>query len=519
MKIGGTARTRTADGVLEDHVYMTPVDEYQARYRRRATILGVLSLLGLFALGYSYFNLDRPVVYDDPIEHFKYGSIGSETGGSPLYPAGGYVPPYWIFRTMPTVCSDMLPQGGLESVGFIMEEGKDLPIGLSRRRRLGMDEVGLNCAVCHTGTVRETAESDPTIHPGMPANQIDMQAVIGFLLECGQDNRLTYDAVVQNARENGERIGFIERMIYKFRVLGPEGDLFKQSERMTEQIGLILDDSVTPWGRGRVDTFNPYKALQFNWDLTQLPHDELQGASDFPAIWNQAPREGMDLHWDGNNKSVDERNLSASLGAGVTPVTIDHPQLEEVKKWIWNLPPPDYPFAEDDDLAKRGAPIFQAQCAMCHAFDGEFVGTVEDIEDIGTDPFRLNSYTYLFSINQYALYPNSEYQFKNFRKTNGYANQPLDGIWLRAPYLHNGSVPTLRALLDRPARRPKTFYRGYDVYDQDDVGFVHDVPAEDGLSYSEYDTSLPGNSNSGHDYGLDLSDEETDALLEYLKTL
>ena len=28
---------------------------------------------------------------------------------------------------------------------------------------------------------------------------------------------------------------------------------------------------------------------------------------------------------------------------------------------------------------------------------------------------------------------------------------PLDGLWLRAPYLHNGSVPTLRDLLEPSA--------------------------------------------------------------------
>jgi hypothetical protein len=64
-----------------------------------------------------------------------------------------------------------------------------------------------------------------------------------------------------------------------------------------------------------VDTFNPYKAIQFNWPLDRPPKSELIGASDYPSLWNQAPREGMHLHWDGNNTSVDERNLSAALGA------------------------------------------------------------------------------------------------------------------------------------------------------------------------------------------------------------
>ena len=61
------------------------------------------------------------------------------------------------------------------------------------------------------------------------------------------------------------------------------------------------------------------------------------------------------------------------------------------------------------------------------------------------------------------------WRFTHFRKTNGYANMPLDGLWLRAPYLHNGSVPTLRALLF-PDERPAVFYRGYDVYDWTNVG-------------------------------------------------
>ena len=49
------------------------------------------------------------------------------------------------------------------------------------------------------------------------------------------------------------------------------------------------------------------------------------------------------------------------------------------------------------------------------------------------------------------------WKFSHFRKTDGYANMPLDGVWLRAPYLHNGSVPTLRALLF-PDERPRTFF-------------------------------------------------------------
>jgi hypothetical protein len=108
------------------------------------------------------------------------------------------------------------------------------------------------------------------------------------------------------------------------------------------------------------------------------------------------------------------------------------------------------------------------------------------------------------------------WKFSHFRKTDGYANAPLDGIWLRAPYLHNGSVPTLRALLF-PEERPEEFYRGYDVYDWVNVGFVSSGPdaEREGVRFS---TRERGNSNTGHMYGTTLQPDEKLALIEYLKT-
>jgi hypothetical protein len=267
-----------------------------------------------------------------------------------------------------------------------------------------------------------------------------------------------------------------------------------------------------------VDTFNPYKAIQFNWNVTLLPPDELIGAADFPSLWNQKPREGMHLHWDGNNTSVDERNLSASLGAGVTPVTVDHASLQRIHDWIWTLPPPKYPFAIDQSRAARGQAIYNQQCAECHSFSGSKTGTVEPWGDIRTDPFRLNSYTYIFATAQATLYPESQYRFTHVPTTDGYARQPLDGIWARAPYLHNGSVPTLWDLLQDPDQRPKQFIRGYDVYDQQRVGFVYDTPDARSTGFL-YDTGIRGNGNGGHEYGSKLSADQKRDLIEYMKTL
>ena len=112
-------------------------------------------------------------------------------------------------------------------------------------------------------------------------------------------------------------------------------------------------------------------------------------------------------------------------------------------------------------------------------------------------------------------------RFSHFRKTNGYANSPLDGIWLRAPYLHNGSVPNLRELLEPADTRTKLFYRGNDVYDPQNVGFVSNIAEQEGHKFFAYDTAKRGNGNGGHTghvYGTDLPPEQKRALLEYLKT-
>jgi hypothetical protein len=486
---------------------------------RRVWVAAVAALVVLWLV--VVFSIDRPVTYEDPEEHFKYGSIGSEPGVSLLNPVGGVLPPYWVFKALPSICSDKLP-GGYASLGFVMEPGHDLPIGVSRRRRIGIDHVGLNCAVCHTGTLRDSPDAERRIVLGMPAHQLDLQRFVEFVLDCSLDNRVTAESVRGHLPED-DGPSAIERALLRFGLI----DRLKlQTLGLRNRISPILGDRLPRWGMGRVDTFNPYKAIQFNWALDRLPLSELHGASDYPSLWNQRPREGLQLHWDGDNDSVDERNLSAGLGAGITPVTVDHAGLKRVRDWIWTLPPPKYPYGIDAALAARGATLYQRDCLSCHGdhrfrdgvLSGDRIGTVVPIDQIATDRHRLDSYTPVFAANQYTLFPDSEYRFTRFRKTNGYANHPLDGIWARAPYLHNGSVPTLRDLLEPPEQRPAVFYRGYDVFDRAKVGFVSDVAEERGRRFFRYDTALPGNGNGGHVYGTGLADDDKQAIVEYLKT-
>lgn len=482
--------------------YTTPV---QQTTRQKVIIyliilLGVIVLLIIFL--YWMFNPDRPVDYANIEDQFKYGSIGAEAASGIPYP---------IWKVMPKLCANHLPGKGYQSLGFIQEEGRKLPVGFAERQ-VFIDRVGLNCAICHTGTVRDDPASAPRLYLAMPANNLSLLNYIKFLGACGRDERFTADNIMAYIAQDEEiNLNFLERILYRQVVVKRVRDgLIRQADRLN------FLDSRPDWGPGRVDTFNPYKTLQFNFSME---NDRSIGTTDYPSIWNQRPREGMQLHWDGNNTSVRERNLSAALGAGVTPPTVDHERLDRILDWLWDLPAPAYPYEINQVLAQQGEEIYQEHCADCHAFDGKYVGTVVPINEIGTDPHRFESWSYELLSNFYTLYADFPDRFNHFRKTDGYANQPLDGVWLRAPYLHNGSVPNLRALLEVPQNRPKKFYRGNDVYDRENVGFVSDVAEENGRKFFEYDTSLPGNGNGGHLYGTELSPAEKDALVEYMKRL
>jgi hypothetical protein len=471
---------------------LTVVEQAERRRARIVWLLAFLAVALVAAYLFARFFAQRPVDYADSSE-----------------PANGL--PYWIWQVLPDMFPEKLPRRGgrgYENFGLIQEPGRDTPVGFSKRRVI-MDRVGMNCALCHTGTVRDTPASPRRVISGMPANNFDLQSYARFLYDCAKDARFTADNVLA-AIEQRTKLGPVDRLIYRLAVWQTREAIIEQARRTS------FMDSRPDWGPGRVDTFNPYKALQFNFPMEK---DQTIGTVDLPTIWRQRPREGMQLHWDGNNTSVVERNKSAALGAGVTPVTIDIDRLKRIEDWLWDFPHPPYPYPVDEAKAARGEAVYRQNCASCHSFDGALVGKVTPIEEIGTDRHRLDSYTYELLSNQNTSYAGYPWRFSHFRKTNGYANMPLDGVWLRAPFLHNGSVPTLRDLLEPPENRPKEFFRGYDVFDQQRVGFVSHVAEEGGVKFFRFDTSLPGNSSAGHTYGVSLSPEEKDALVEFMKKL
>jgi len=437
------------------------------------------------------------------VEHFKYGPVGTEERAGV---------PYWIWRVLPKVFADKLPNRpgtGYERLGFIYEQpGAERPIGITLAGG-SIQLAGLNCATCHVGTLRETPSGPRRIIPGMPANGMDLQGYARFLTAAAQDPRFTASALLDAIEKEGSDLSFFQRLVYRFVVVGrtKRGIL----ERAQQNAWF---DRRPPQGPGRVDTFNPYKVL-FGFDMSA---DDSVGTVDLPSLWNQRARQGLWLHWDGNNNSVDERNKSAAIGAGATPDSLDLGSLDRVAAWALDLRPPAFPRERiDATAAARGAVTYKAECSSCHDIGAANIGQVTALADIGTDSERLRSFTPELAKRMNTIGEGRPWQFAHFRKTEGYANMPLDGLWLRAPYLHNGSVPTLRALLF-PEERPAEFYRAYDVYDWEDVGFVSSGPdaVREGV---RFDTRLRGNTNAGHLYGRQLTREQREDLIEYLKTL
>jgi hypothetical protein len=196
------------------------------------------------------------------------------------------------------------------------------------------------------------------------------------------------------------------------------------------------------------------------------------------------------------------------------------------------VPPPPWPFTEtnpiNQQLAGEGQKIYTRDCAACHEPRAEFTNKVIPITEIKTDPERMYSWSKDAAaeanrrVKQLGIDRPPMVETQN---PYGYVSPPLDGIWLRAPYLHNGTVPTLRDLLNPPNERPQTFHRGYDVFDPIKVGFKEPPPRPTGPSgeltqtYFLFDTREKGNGNQGHTYGTQLSNEDKEKLLEYLKTL
>jgi hypothetical protein len=376
---------------------------------------------------------------------------------------------------------------------------KALPLGFALRADFltGTPFLMTNCALCHQGEIAGRRIE------GIGNRNLRLNAMDNALSEIGSRSDFTADAMVAAARAAAKREGI--SWSWRSDVAAREA---------TKKIREISSGHTTlDAGPGR------NTPIEFAKAACKVPVAAPHGFVKFPAVWMFKKREsfGFDGSLTGElwltsssvefNKGMSSRTILAQPGT-----------WRDLYAYLSSLESPPFPKSIDSDLAGRGHRLYVESCARCHGTVGaSYVEKIVPQEIVGTDPDRLNAVTddLVQARNKTPIGARTP-----LVKQDGYVAPPLDGIWARAPYLHNGSVPTLRDLLLAPGERPTGFPVGSGTgYDLDNVGLAS--TREPGPSSAAYDftTTSAGGSNAGHIFGTRLPDEDKRALLEFLKTL
>lgn len=481
--------------------------------KRAVAVLAVVAALGAAggAIVWWKFFLPGDQRFADDRERFLYGSLGAELIAGIPYP---------IFMILPRVFPDLverfategygpekLGHGGYGAFGLPWEEGQRLPAGLSIRR-LGFERVTVNCAACHVARYRLGPGEPAQYAVGGPGHTVNLQGLLRFLFAAANDRRFTAARIMPELALHFD-LDWLDWAIYPA-VLIPKTRLaLKLGERE-----LAWMDDKPAWAPGRDDAFNLPKYL-----LTRAPWDDTVGNTDFPAVWRLGERDGHLIHSAGEAESVAAVVASSALGVGSLPGEGFAERNAWLERYLGALAPPAYPLPIDGEQAAEGEALFVEHCAGCHAPDGARTGTAIPLDEIGTDPEHVLTWSDEDARRMNRIAGLLGYEGAALQGAQGgFVAKPLVGVWLLGPYLHNGSVPTVRDLLTPPAERPTVFFRGYDVIDPERLGFVSSGPQAEVHGF-RFDTALRGNGNGGHDFGTLLPEGRKRALIEYLKGL
>lgn len=315
------------------------------------------------------------------------------------------------------------------------------------------------------------------------------------------------------------------------------------------------------------NTVNANANLKKKWftkPFASLALPPTHGVTDIMAVWEQNTHDPLwnkdktDVingggQWNGHIPLPIYKNIAAQLTIGYDNIDVGVSAFAE--EVLDKMPASVYPFEIDTELAKKGQSLFAENCAACHQPHNGKV-----YRNIGTDMGRANisglfvtlgaiggftdvcSPTTVIPMYGKDAKPCAQYKGvslegkKSLAMTppklhDGYNALPLVGLWAQAPYLHNGSIPTLYHLLV-PNERPASFIKSRLDFDKKWVGFAWNI--DDKASAKEgyvFDTRLaPALSNQGHDHDikqdgktfkLNWSEDKAGAmaLIEYLKTL
>jgi mono/diheme cytochrome c family protein len=370
---------------------------------------------------------------------------------------------------------------GLSSAPF--DNGK-FPMGIRPGTLFGIKGLTTDCLLCHGSSIMGKS------YVGLGNSSLDIQAFFeDFNKGAGINRKLPH--TFSNVRGTSEA-GAMAVYLHSFR----NPDLSVRLER-------------------------------YKWELK----DEM--CEDVPAWWLLKKKKTM-YHTAG----ADARSVRSIMQFMLSPTNSlavfekEEATFKDIQAYILSLEAPKYPFPIDAKLAETGHKLFTKNCAKCHGTYGKdwtYPNKVIPLKEIGTDPNRYNGLPAKLGehYNESWFAKEKPEGFKALAPV-GYQAPPLDGIWATAPYLHNGSVPTLYDMLNSKSR-PKLFTRSFRTdeadYDKKKVGWkvqiLEAMPKTDNAweRRKVYDTSQPGRGSQGHTFGDALTDEQRWAVIEYLKTL
>jgi len=410
----------------------------------------------------------------------------------------------------------------------------------------------------------------------LPDAPVVLEAGVGAIPS--SDNDETLDAAEPGLFKRvlaGLRMGIANRSLLMDKLHGFAAmKLVVQVQPLGTEDGYGRNDA---FGVGRNELFGAYKDANFTQGINVLPAD---APVSFPHLW------GMEhtswFQWGVNTNSILERNIGQALGVGATmqpekgyKSTVRLDNLHAMERLQYKLTSPQWPadlFGPIDRArAERGRKMFDRTCALCHE-NYKKDGTLNEyqlfpLDVVGTDPSTAINFertvmtaegpkpfgTAAFEIvrkvkeayyqehrtppdvqamwesrdtrpKQTFRTPLREYaKFPDTRAHGIYRAKTLKGIWATAPYLHNGSVPTLYDLLLPADKRPKAFKLGTKEYDPAKLGYVVDGPrflTPPGMEPFTFDTRQLGNWNTGHEWWFypDLDDDIRYDIIEFLKT-
>jgi len=340
------------------------IDTVDRDHKRRWIVIGIvvaaLLALGGYVAWYKFFREEpQPAwVTQDADTRFKYGSIGAENDAGI---------PYWIFYVLPRMFPEKLPgPGGYASLGVPWEQGQELPVGFTKKV-IGFPRVANNCAVCHSTRLRTATNAPPIVIAAGPGPTTNVEGFFRFFVDCAKDPRFTPDNVLWEIM-NVTELSWLDKAIYRFLIIPITKKRLLERE---QQFAWVYHAAFPEWGRGRDDAMNLTKYF-----MLKLPMDDSFGPTDMPSIWNlkkyDSPANRM--NWAGDSHDAYSVIIDSALGligseSGPKDKAGFLAQIDWLKDYLRNKPPPKYPFALDGAKATAGKAIFDQQCATCHASD------------------------------------------------------------------------------------------------------------------------------------------------------